>query len=470
MPRRSKSQVAQEEATVETLILADGKGIGRAALVALLQAQGVKIPERTLGYRLAALVAKERVRTEGVKKWTRYFPGVGKGASGAVEKQSEGEAPDADYPDLSSGAVEVRKSVRRPENQRAPVGYRAEFLRNYEPGKTWYLSDSQRAALREIGRTSDGARPAGTYARDILGQLLIDLSWGSSRLEGNTYSRLDTKNLIEFGQRATGKSAQDAQMILNHRAAIELLVEGVEETGFNRYTFLNIHAALSENLIDDPADEGRLRQRLVGIGNSVYTPPGVPQQIEEWFDLFLRKADAIPDPFEQSFFVMVQLPYLQPFADVNKRTSRLGANIPLIRANLFPLSFMDVPERAYVEGLLGVYELTRVDLLRDLFVWAYERSAQKYRVLRESMGEPDPLRLKYRTEMREVVREAVLGGVPPERGWLKQWAIQHGVLMGEVDGFSERALELLIGLHEGALSRYRLRESEYQKWKASVSR
>lgn len=483
MPRASDSKVAHERQVIEKLIQAHQGGVGRVELEAeFAKATKGKILPRTMRRRLAELVDSNRIRAEGAARETRYFPAnaeppsAGQAAGPTAVGIQEGEDaerrgyPDEDYPGLSAEAEEIRGLVRRPANIRPPVGYRPQFLQAYRPGETWYLPAPLRAALLEIGRTPDEARPAGTYARDILSQLLIDLSWGSSRLEGNTYSRLDTKNLIEFGQRASGKSAQDAQMILNHRTAIEMLVEGAEEVGFDRYTFLNLHASLSENLLDDPADEGRLRQRLVAIGGSVYTPPGIPQQIEEWFDLFLAKADAIPDPFEQSFFVMVHLPYLQPFADVNKRTSRLGANIPLIRANLFPLSFMDVPERAYVEGLLGVYELTRIELLRDLFAWAYERSAQKYRVLRDAMGEPDPVRLKYRNELREAVREAVLTGSAPERESLRRWGVDNGVPEAEADGFSERALGLLLALHAGALARYRLRPSEFSKWKSSFER
>lgn len=86
----------------------------------------------------------------------------------------------------------------------------------------------------------------------------------------------------------------------------------------------------------------------------------------------------IADPFEQSFFALVHLPYLQPFAGVNKRTSRLVANLPLFRENLCPLTFLDVPEQAYSRAILGTYEMTRVELLRDLYVWAYERSTQEY--------------------------------------------------------------------------------------------
>ncbi|MFX7663301.1 hypothetical protein ABTJ72_19055, partial [Acinetobacter baumannii] len=76
----------------------------------------------------------------------------------------------------------------------------------------------------------------------------------------------------------------------------------------------------------------------------------------------------------------VQLLYLQPFDDVNKRVSRLAANISLIKANLIPLTFLDVSESLYTEAVLGVYELNRVDLLKDLYLWAYKRSAERYAV------------------------------------------------------------------------------------------
>lgn len=197
-----------------------------------------------------------------------------------------------------------------------------------------------------MGDTGQTRLPAGSYGRAVLNRLLIDLSWASSHLEGNTYTRLDTRELIEHGRAAQGK------------AAIELLVENADAAGFNRFTLLNLHSTLAENLLPNPADEGRLRQHGVEIGKSVYRPLTVPAQIEEMLDLLLDKANRIEDPFEQSFFVMVHLPYLQPFADVNKRSSRLAANLPLIRANLCPLTFLDVPEQAYNRAVLGVYDMS----------------------------------------------------------------------------------------------------------------
>src|SRR6202034_4835816 len=189
------------------------------------------------------------------------------------------------------------------------------------------------------GRPQIAGQPAGTYAKRIFNRLLIDLSWNSSRLEGNTYSLLDTKRLIELGQEAEGRGHLEAQMILNHKDAIEFLVSAADEIGFNRYTILNLHGILAQNLLPDEAAPGRLRRIAVGIEKSAFHPLEVPQLIEECFNQLLATAQAIHDPFEQSFFAMVQLPYLQPFDDVNKRVSRLAANIPFIKGNLSPLSF-----------------------------------------------------------------------------------------------------------------------------------
>jgi len=146
-----------------------------------------------------------------------------------------------------------------------------------------------------------------------------------------------------LGREAAGKDHREAQMILNHKAAIELLVEQAEDIGLNSFTFFNLHALLSENLLADPSESGRLRQRIVEVSGTVFHPLDIPQQIDRYFRMILDKADAIEDPFEQAFFIMAHIPYLQPFVDVNKRVSRLGANIPLIRRNLCPLSFIDVP-------------------------------------------------------------------------------------------------------------------------------
>lgn len=369
------------------------------------------------------------------------------------------------YPPLSAEATRIRLLVRRPVLQRVPAGYDRNWLFAYRPGTTWYLPKRTRALLLEQGSSVEESRPAGTFARDMMSRLLIDLSWASSRLEGNTYTRLDTQNLLEFGQRAEGRDARETQMILNHKAAIELLVSESEMMGLNRSTLLGIHAALSENLLNDPADEGRLRERPVSITGTSYIPTAIPQVIQECFDHILACAGRINDPFEQAFFLMVQIPYLQPFTDVNKRTSRLAANIPLIRENLCPLTFVDVPEDAYTEGTLAVYEQKRIELLRDLFVFAYERSSAQYRITRESLGQPDPVRLRYRNELAAVVTQTVRSGEPPSEILLRARGSGIGIPEADSGAFARTALRVLLGLNEGSASRYGLRPSEFTAWR-----
>lgn len=442
------------------------QGVGIDHLHAVLS--GI-LSRRTLQRRLAELADQKQLSATGQGKARLYRALAGidicLAQNETVGSGTEIHAPAVEaYVPITPAGREVLDYVRQPIQQRKPVGYDREFLEAYRPNETLYLTTEIREHLHNIGRSPDGERPAGTYARDILGRLLIDLSWASSRLEGNTYTRLDTQNLIELGQAAEGKGRREAQMILNHKAAIELLVEQAEDIGFNPFTFFNLHALLSENLLAEPDESGRVRGRIVEVSGTVFHPLGIPQQIETYFRMILDKAGAIADPFEQAFFIMVHIPYLQPFVDVNKRVSRLGANIPLIRRNLCPLSFIDVPERAYVEGTLGVYEVKRVELLRDVFVWAYERSCQRYMVIRETVAEPDPVRLRHREALITIVAEIVRGQQAPGEAAVRAVA-ERLVPPQDLKRMVELALEDLAHLHEGNVTRYRLRLSEYQAWR-----
>jgi hypothetical protein len=456
----TRTTSAEQLLQIESVVAGFSHGAGIATIEAQLErVNGHKPNRRTLQRRLQKLVEQNRLTTLGESIALVY-----KAVSGA-EVQLPGVAELELYVSVSAEGAAIRDQVRRALMHRRPVGYRREFLQAYLPGTTFYLPESLRRQLHDMGRTPDGERPAGTYAREILGRLLVDLSWASSKLEGNTYSRLDTQNLIEFGQIARGKDAIETQMILNHKAAIEMLIEDVDEVGFDAFTFKNLHAVLSQDLMRDPQASGRLRRRPVEVSGTVFHPLALPQVIEDCFQLLLDKATAIPDPFEQAFFLMVQLPYLQPFEDVNKRVSRIGANIPLIKHNLCPLSFIDVPERAYIEGTLGVYELNRVDLLRDVFVWAYERSCQRYLAITQSMVEPDPLKIKYREALIQAVQAVVKGLKPPSQEVIVRLSAEHAE-EADRSAFAAVLMTALRQLHEGSVARYRLRRSEYSAWQA----
>lgn len=465
MPRATPTEELQ---LIETILAAHPGGLRIADLEAeMARQQGAQLNRRTLQRRLQKLVDAQRLATEGdsVAVVYRLVQGVSAQALATATVATTGTAEAELYVPVSPEGATIRDQVRLPLMHRRPVGYQRAFLDAYQPGETFYLPQALRLQLHEMGHTSVAERPAGTYARDVLGRLLVDLSWASSRLEGNTYTRLDTQNLIERGQVATGKDAVETQMILNHKAAIEMLIDGADEVGFDTFTFKNLHAVLSQDLLRDPLSSGRLRRRPVDISGTVFLPLAMPQVIEDSFALLLVKAAAISDPFEQAFFLMVQLPYLQPFEDVNKRVSRIGANLPLIQHNLCPLSFVDVPERAYVEGTLGVYELNRVELLRDVFVWAYERSCQRYLAITQTMVEPDPLKIKYREALIQAVQSVVTGLRLPSPVVMAELAQAHAAVPDRV-AFADMLGAALQQLHEGSIARYRLRRSEYLAWLA----
>jgi Fic/DOC family len=430
------------------------------------------VPKRTLQYRLKHLVDAGRIVKVGDDRWAKYrLPsseeeearavGAEKPATvAAAEKTEEQAVP------LSPASKEMRTYLSRSVNARKPVGYNREFLDSYRPNETFYLSQVQRVHLAQVGKPNFDDQAAGTYAKQILNRLLIDLSWNSSRLEGNTYSLLDTTRLIEFGEAAAGRDRLEAQMIVNHKDAIEFLVNEAEGIGFNRYTILNLHGILAQNLLPDPGAPGRLRRMGVGIGKSTFHPLELPQLIEECFNHLLDTAAAIQDPFEQALFAMVQLPYLQPFDDVNKRVSRLSANIPFIKRNLSPLSFIDVPRALYTDALLAVYELNKIDMLREVFVWAYERSAARYAAVRQSLGEPDPFRFKHKAALRQIVGEVVRGRMDRKAtaAYVAAWVEKNDIPKAEREKFRDMAEAELVSLHEGNFARYQIRPSEFEAW------
>ncbi|HEY3401655.1 MAG TPA: Fic family protein [Geothrix sp.] len=445
---------------LETAILAvlagHAEGLAREALQKAV-GLGKEEPWR-FRRRLEALERQQRIRKVGVTRGMLYLMGTPAPAAPTDVRVTVWEH--------SSEGTQALALLGLPRGQRQPCTYERSFLDAYRPNETFYLGEAHRARLHVLGRTPEAEAPAGTYARQMLERLLIDLSWNSSRLEGNTYSLLDTERLFKAGGVPEGKSAQETQMILNHKQAIEYLVEGAVELTLSPGAVRALHGMLSDNLLPDPADEGRLRQSPVSIGDSMYVPLAAPQLIEEIFEQMLLTAQAIQDPFEQSFFILVHLPYLQPFADANKRTSRLAANLPLLKRNLQPLSFSDVPRDAYLSSTLAVYENRRMEALRDVYLWAYQQSSERYQVIRRSMGEPDPFRLRYRAQLREAVHQVVHASksVPEIRKHIASY-LEAVVPTEDRIRFQAALSQELRNLNEGTYARYGLRPSEFEGWK-----
>lgn len=262
-----------------------------------------------------------------------------------------------------------------PPTQRPRVTYDFRRLEQYIPNETSWFDNEELGRLHSSG--GDRELDATTYSHAIAQKLLVDLSFASSALEGNTYSYLDTQVLIEFGQSAQGKAAEETQMILNHKEAILYLIDNISEIDISPRELRTLHALLSRGLVE-PSAVGDIRKRPVDIGGSAYVPLSIPQKLTEELGTLAAKAAQIREPFEQSLFLMAFVSYLQPFLDVNKRTGRLACNVPLLKNRLAPLSFLEVNKEDYVEGLLSFYELGRVDVLKSAYIQGYIATASRY--------------------------------------------------------------------------------------------
>ncbi len=408
----------------------------------------------TVGRLLEKLVQENALIRKGKARATRYFL-----APVDVQVAEAMHATDRVTATVSPGwspqASAVLDQLNLALGARQPVTYQRRFVDDYAPNESFLLPRDLAETLAQEGRMQ-GQQPAGTYARKVLEQLLIDLSWSSSRLEGNTYSLLATEELFKSG---APPSDLEGVMLLNHKRAIEFLVDAVPSYGLTDGVIRNLHALLMQDLLTDSARLGAIRTKVVNISDTTYVPSQVPQLLEEMISLIIGKAQHIKNPAEAAFFLWVNLAYLQPFEDGNKRTSRLAANIPLMLFNCAPLAFLDVDPRDYAKAMLGIYELLDVTIAAELFAWTYRRSIRKYQVILEAMGSPDAFRVRHREHLGEAVQLIVREGRP-----LQQVIPDIGVQAKEVDAFRTMLEDELKALTPYNCARYRITLGEAQAW------
>ncbi|MES2273652.1 MAG: TetR family transcriptional regulator [Chlamydiota bacterium] len=179
-----------------------------------------------------------------------------------------------------------------------------------------------------------------------------------------------------------------------------------------------------------------------------------------------EKASLIEDPYEQSFFLLVHMTYLQPFTDVNKRTARLSANIPLVKHNLVPLSFNDVEREDYTAAVIAIYELQEVQPLVDLYVFSYLRTCAQYDSTVKALGF-DEVRVRYRAQRRALLREIIERRL---RGkFLKERVASHALnLVTESDrsSFIEDVDEDLAQMDESRIAGLGITLKEFKDWQS----
>jgi len=210
-----------------------------------------------------------------------------------------------------------------------------------------------------------------------LERLIIELSWKSSKIEGNTYSLLDTEKLILEHKEAPGHDKKEARMILNHKDAFTF-VHGNRKL-FHTLTGANLEQ-LHSVLVKELSVGTGLRQKPVGVTGSKYQPLDNVHQIREAVETLSAAIARAKTPYAKALLALLGISYIQPFNDGNKRTARLMANALLLSHNCAPLSYRSVEEQDYREATLVFYEINSIMSFKKIFVEQYLFGAKNYAV------------------------------------------------------------------------------------------
>lgn len=210
-----------------------------------------------------------------------------------------------------------------------------------------------------------------------LERLIIELSWKSSKIEGNTYTLLDTEKLILENKEAAGHDKKEARMILNHKDAFNYVRDNASQ--FKTLTRKNLEE-LHEILVKDLSVGLGLRKKPVGVTGSTYRPIDNVHQINEAVENLAGAVSRMKTSYAKALVALLGVSYIQPFEDGNKRTGRLMANALLLAHQSAPLSYRSVEENDYREAMLVFYELNSIVPFKKIFIGQYEFAAKNYAV------------------------------------------------------------------------------------------
>jgi Fic family protein len=231
------------------------------------------------------------------------------------------------------------------------------------------LEDLQRTYTENIKSLSDSQ-----YQKE-LERLAIDLSWKSSQIEGNTYSLLETERLIKEQETAEGKNKDEATMLLNHKSAIDFIVENpdyLDPVEIRRIE--DIHSILMKDLGVDR----NIRIRRVGISGTNYKPLDNEYQIREALQHMCNLVNSKKSVFEKSLLLLVLLSYIQAFNDGNKRTARIVSYASLVNYKYCPISFRTINSIEYKKAMIIFYEQNNISVLKNIFIQQFEFAVKTY--------------------------------------------------------------------------------------------
>ena len=322
----------------------------------IMEEMSIELGDAQMKRILADCVASGTLRTEGKARATRYFI-----------------TPKAHL--LRTVNLDTYYSV--PLDKRdVQTSFNFELIRDELPAIEIFTGD-ERKFLKDredafAARIKD--YPRELYAKEME-RLGIDLSWKSSQIEGNTYTLLETVNLLKDKIEATGKKREEAIMLLNHKSALKAIVDSPAY-------FMNLSLARMEDvhsvLIEELGVDRNLRHVRVGISGTKYRPLEVESQIREAIEDTCALVNGKEDPYEKALLTLLLIAYIQPFVDGNKRTSRLMSNSLLIARGLCPLSFRTVEADDYRAALLLFYEQNNISAFKKMFLEQVEFANNEY--------------------------------------------------------------------------------------------
>ncbi len=321
----------------------------------ILVGLGMDVSLATLKRDLSALVADNKLFTEGQGKGTRYF----------ISPTYDMFAP-VDIDTYFEKEIDQRKIKE---------GYNFELLGVLTEAPLFTVEEREKlSGLQQQFRQNVTKLTPAQYKKEME-RLAVDLSWKSSQIEGNTYSLLETERLLMERETASGKSLEEAKMLLNHKEALDYITE-------NPHYLQPLTIAKIENihgiLIQDLDVDRNIRTRRVGITGTNYRPLDNEFQIREALDGVCELVNRREDIFDKALLLLVLISYIQPFNDGNKRTARIVSNAELMANDYCPISFRTVDSIEYKKAMLLFYEQNNLSAFKHIFIDQFEFAVSTY--------------------------------------------------------------------------------------------
>lgn len=305
-----------------------------------------KVSKPTLYRDLRSLILMGLVKSSGVGKATYYF---------------------------KIGQNPLLRPAKKNFSTSSPVLFNFEIFNHltdiFTPPEISHLDKIHKSLNSQIAKLGQ------TIAKRELERFVIEFSWKSSRIEGNTYSLLETETLIKMHQEAVGHTKEEAAMILNHKAAFETILTNRKSFKIlNLSDITQLHNILVQKL---DVDQG-IRQHPVGITGSSFRPLDNQWQIREALEKLIKAINSSHYPLEKALIASAMIAYIQPFADGNKRASRMLANAILVAHDYYPISYRAINETIYKRAVINFYEQNSLSELKRILIEQYEFALDNY--------------------------------------------------------------------------------------------